>query len=182
MTHAQEHLLQTFDFNGAEVALVAWTASLWCGKIAYATGNTGEPDVEALAQAASELFSRTPPFQREAHWEACLSLNYLSEERPCGVMFGFLTDSPGQPEGYDLLEIPAGTYMKLAICDATASALGVQPWTGGIPPYEWIHEIIAPRLGYRSGSCALPIIEYYRHNPVNGQVEACDLYVPVQRA
>ena len=31
------------------------------------------------------------PNSREDNWDICMSLNYLSCERPSGVMFGFLS-------------------------------------------------------------------------------------------
>lgn len=180
MTHPHEHLMKTFDYHNLPIFLVTWDDSLWCGKLAYAPQNTGEPDVESLAASAASLFSSVPPEQREEHWEVCISLNYLTNQRPNGVMFGYLTSTPQQPDGYDILHVPCGMYMKLRICEETASALGVPAWTGGIPPYEWIGEILAPALGYQYGLDTLPIIEYYWRNPANGQMEDCYLYVPVQ--
>lgn len=55
-----------------------------------------------------------------------------------------------------------------------------KPWTGGIPPYEWIGEKIAPEFGDTYGKDILLIVEYYYHNPDTYDVEACYLYVPVQ--
>ena len=180
-THPQEKTIRTFDFHGANVELVAWERTVWCGKIGYAQNNWDEPDVEAVAQQASTVFPNNTPNGREANWEVCISLNYLSKERPNGVMFGFLVESDQQPAAYDLLKLPPATYMKVRICGETFKALGVQPWTGGIPLYEWIGERIAPQLGYEYGEDTLPVVEYYLHNPQSGQVEACYLYVPVRK-
>lgn len=47
------------------------------------------------------------------------------------------------------------------MCDETARALGHEPRVGGIPPYHWIREQIAPKFGYIYGNDTLPIIEYY---------------------
>ena len=179
--HPQEKTVKTYDFLGIPVELVKWTESIWCGKVGYAVNNTDEPDVEKIAADAKSIFPNYTPNEREENWEACLSFNYLSSERPNGVMFGFLVASEEQAACYDIIKIPESMYMKIEICDATFKALHVEPWTGGIPPYEWIGEAIAPACGYAYGDDALPIIEYYKHDSKTHAIEACYLYVPVQR-
>ena len=68
------------------------------------------------------------------------------------------------------------------MCDETARVLGHKPWEGGIPPYQWIGEQIAPNLGYTYGNGTLPIIEYYVFfKPEEGTHEYCYLYVPVKK-
>lgn len=178
--HPQEKVIKTFDYNGVDVDLISWSDTIWCGKIGYAVNPIEEPDVEEIARKASAIFPNHIPDRREKNWEVCISLNYLSRERPNGVMFGFLVETEEQPDCYDVIKISSGFYMKIQICDKTFRALDVEPWTGGIPPYEWIGEIIAPRYGYEYGDDTLPIYEYYLHNPENSSVEACYLYVPVR--
>ena len=52
---------------------------------------------------------------------------------------------------------------------------------GGIPPYQWIGEQIAPELGYSYGNDTLPIVEYYGFfKPEEGTHEYCYLYVPIK--
>lgn len=180
--HAQEKSFKTYAFNGASVELVRWEESVWCGKVGYATNNVDEPDVEKIVDEAINIFPNYTPNGREENWDVCISLNYLSKERPNGVMFGFLVESDDQPERYDIIKVPAALYMKIQICNDTFEALGVEPWTGGIPPYEWIGEYLAPKFGYTYGDDTLPIFEYYKHNLDNQDVEACYLYVPVQES
>ena len=179
-THPHETLVKTFDHNGLAVDVVRWAESIWCGKVGYAANNTDEPDVDAIARDAASLFQTHAPNQREMNWEVCMSLNYLSAKRPNGVMFGFQVETGTQPEGYDIVRVPSALYMKLPMTEKAFAALGVAPWTGGIPPYEWVGEMLAPRFGYEYGDDTLPIFEYYLHNPENFAVEACYLYVPVQ--
>lgn len=179
--HRHEEVMEHFDYYGAQVDLVQWQDTIWCGKVGYAHNSTDEPDVEQIAAAAASLFPAKAPHGREEGWEVCLSLNYLSEERPNGVMFGFRVDTDRQPEGYDILLLPCAQYMRVRLCDETFQALGVEPWTGGIPPYGWIGERIAPALGYRYGDDTLPVVEYYAFSPDGNSVEACYLYVPVQK-
>lgn len=136
--------------------------------------------MEKIAKEAEVVFPNNTPNKRENNWEVCISLNYLSNERPNGVMFGFLVETDEQPDSYDIIKLPTALYMRIQICDETFCALNVEPWTGGIPPYEWIGEYIAPKFGYKYGDDTLPIFEYYRHNTENHQIEACYLYVPVQ--
>lgn len=179
-THSQERIIKTFDCNGLNVELVSWSDTIWCGKIGYAVNNIDEPDVEKIAQEASIIFPNNIPNRRENNCDVCISLNYLSKEHPSGVMFGFLVETEEQPDCYDVIKVPSSLYMKIQICDKTFRALDVKPWTGGIPPYEWIGEILAPRYGYEYGDDTLPIFEYYLHNPKNSNIDACYLYVPVR--
>lgn len=177
--HVQETILNTYRYRGTTVDLVEWSDTLWCGKIGYADSNTEEPDVEKIMEnfmSCSDL-----PKGREENWDVCISVNYLSDERPSGVMFGFLVTSDDQPEQYDIFRVPAARFLRIRLCDETAEALGRAPWTGGIPPYHWIGEQIAPELGFTYGSDALPIIEYYGfYHPEKGSHEYCYLYVPVR--
>ena len=121
------------------------------------------------------------PNNREDNWDICISLNYLSCERPSGVMFGFLVATDVQPNSYDIYKIPTAKFLRMRMFDETARALGHEPWVGGIPPYHWIGEQITPKLGYTYGNDTLPIGEYYGFfKPEDGRHEYCYLYVPVQ--
>lgn len=179
--HPQETILETFDFKGIAVDLVEWKNTIWCGKVGYADNNADEPDVEKLMKDFMSISAA--PNGREENWDICMSLNYLTDQRPSGVMFGFLVAGDAQPEEYDICKIPAAKFLRVRMCDETAKALGHAPWTGGIPPYQWIGEQIAPELGYTYGSDALPIVEYYGfYGPVTCSHEYCYLYVPVDEA
>lgn len=182
--HPQETLIETHDYNGIPVDIVKWKETTWCGKIGYATNNIDEPDVEAIAGSMMDMVQAGSAMnQSESDWEVCLSLNYLSKERPNGVMFGSLVHTDQQPAGYDVLHIKSGIYARIQINTYTALALERKPWTGGIPPYEWIGAQIAPEIGYRYGDDTLPIFEYYGpRDPVKGAHQYCYLYVPVQKA
>ena len=177
--HPQETIIKTYDYNGIAVDLVQWDDTIWCGKIGYAENHTDEPNVEKIMKdfmSASET-----PNGRENHWDICMSVNYLSNERPSGVMFGFLVATDVQPDSYDIYKVPAAKFLRIRMCDETAKALGREPWTGGVPPYHWIGEQIAPELGYAYGSDTLPIVEYYGYfNPEAGTHAYCYLYVPVK--
>lgn len=119
------------------------------------------------------------PNNREDNWDICMSVNYLSDERPSGVMFGFLVADGVQPEQYDIYKVPAAKFLRIRMCAETAKALGREPWEGGIPPYHWIGEQIAPELGFTYGSDTLPVVEYYGYfKPDEGTHEYCYLYVP----
>lgn len=180
--HPQETIIKSYVCKGIGVELVEWTQSLWCGKIGYAADNDGEPDVEKLmGDFMSAQSLGTAVKEREEGWDVCISLNYLSGERPSGVMFGFLVGSADQPDVFDMLKLPPARYMRLKICEETSKALGREPWTGGVPPYEWITEEIAPECGLRCGEDTLPVIEYYGYyDPEKNQHRFCYLYVPVQ--
>ncbi|MBQ4629181.1 MAG: hypothetical protein IJB44_08875 [Clostridia bacterium] len=120
------------------------------------------------------------PNKREENWDVCMSLNYLSSEHPNGVFFGFRVETDKQPDCFDIIKVPSSTYMRVCICEETFKVLNVDPWMGGIPPYEWICEKIAPGFGYQYGSDTLPIFEYYGHNAEDNHIEICYLYVPVK--
>lgn len=177
--HGHERVLESFDFNGAQVQLVSWEESLWCGKILFAKDNSSEPDVEQLMNDFVALGERElSPIGQEEGWNVCMSFNYLTEERPSGVFFGFRVQDSRQPEGFDLRFLPEGRYLRVEINEATARAMDDEPWTGGGPPYQWICEGIGPKLGFTCGDSALPVVEYYRHNEA-GEISGCWLYVPV---
>lgn len=177
--HPQENIIKTYDYNGIPVDLVEWSDTIWCGKIGYADNNTDEPNVEKIME--DFMSASAQPDSREDNWDICMSVNYLSGERPSGVMFGFLVANAHQPEQYDIYKVPAARFLRIRMCDETAKALGHNPWTGGIPPYQWIGEQIAPELGYTYGSDTLPIVEYYGFfKPEKGTHEYCYLYVPVK--
>ena len=182
--HSQEKIIKTFDFNGAIVDLVEWTTTIWCGKIGYAVNNTDEPDVDPIMEGFQSLMgAEIQPVRSEDDWDVCMSVNYLSTERPNGVMFGFLVDSESQPENFDVYKAPSSQYMRIRMCDDTAKALNFEPWRGGIPPYQWIGEQIAPQFGYTYGDDNVPIFEYYgNYQPEKGMHEFCYLYVPVREA
>lgn len=180
--HKQEKVLENFQFNGAEAQLVEWTETLWCGKVKYAADFTGEPDVEKLMEEFVALGeAELSPIDPEPGWDVCLSLNYLSDQRPSGVFFGFLVENRRQPEGFDLLWLPGGHFLRLEISEKTAKALEAEPWTGGIPPFQWVSETLGPRLGFSAADNAQPVVEYYRHRE-DGSIEGCWLYVPVRRS
>lgn len=179
--HPQETFIETYNCNGVSVDLIEWTATVWCGKIGYAADCINEPDVEKIMCDFMSLSGKAVS-RRENDWDVCLSVNYLSAERPNGVMFAFLTDAGPQPEGFDLFCIPPARFLRIRLCKETAEALDRDPWQGGIPPYEWIGEQLMPQLGYRYGDDTLPVIEYYGYyNPDKNAHTFCYLYVPAER-
>ena len=181
--HPQEKIIETFDHNGVTVEIVEWTETIWCGKIGYAANNTDEPDVDKIMGDFQALnFPAVVTDRLENNWDVCLSANYLSKERPNGVMFGSLVATDRQPDGFDIFKVPAAKYARIRMCDETAKALGHEPFKGGIPPYEWIGEQIAPKICYGYGDDKLPIFEYYGYwNPEKNAHEFTYLYVPVKK-
>ena len=178
--HPQETIMETWNYKGIKVDFAEWKETIWCGKIGYAAYNKEEPDVEKILSGFFAANAAEPAADRcEEDWDVCMSLNYLSGERPRGVMFGFLAGTENQPAGYDVLKLPPAFYLRLRICGETSAALGHQPWKGGVPPYGWITEEIAPQLGF-AGTDAFPVFEYYgSYDPEKGEHKYCYLYVPV---
>lgn len=180
--HPQEKLLEVFDFNGAAVELVEWSDTLWCGRIGYAADNSGEPDVGAVMSGFRSLDTASAR-ERESDWDVCMSVNYLSDKRPNGLLVGFQVMTADQPDCFDVYKAPFARYMRLLVCDGTAAALGREPWHGGIPPFGWIGELAAPRFGYKYGCDRLPIFEYYGfYDPKKNAHRYCYLYVPVEKS
>ena len=182
--HPQEKIIETIDYKGIAVDIVEWTATIWCGKIGYAANNTDEPNVDEIMSNYQALdHSAIAASKLEPSWAVCLSANYLSSERPNGVMFGELVSIDQQPDGFDIFKVPAANYARIRMCEETAKALGHELWRGGIPPYEWIGQEIAPHIGYQYGNDTLPIFEYYGYyDPAKYIHEFCFLYVPVEKA
>lgn len=181
MEHSQETVLKTFDLGGgASAQLVHWKETLWCGKLLFAPDNASEPDVEQLMRDFVALGeTEASPLDPEPGWDVCMSFNYLTDRRPSGVFFGFLVTSHKQPEGFDMRWLPEGQYLRVEINESTAQALNTEPWTGGVPPFQWVSESLGPRLGFTVQDSDLPIVEYYRHRE-DGSIESCWLYVPVR--
>lgn len=177
MIHPQETVLERLKYRDIDVEIVQWRETIWCGRIGYAQNNTDEPDVDAIAQS----YPKAEIKNREVGWDACISLNYLSSERPNAVMFAVQTDSEEQEECFDLYRSPSGTFMRIQICKRTAAALERKMWEGGIPPYEWIYDQIAPELGYAAGDDRMPIVEYYGCYNAEWIPQCCRLYVPIQK-
>lgn len=179
--HPHETVLETFHFNGATAELVQWDAAVWCGSLEYAVNNTDEPDVEtALNRFMALPFDAVP--KAEEGWDTCISLNYLCSARPNGVMFAVLAVSDAVPEGFDVLRTTISLYMRITLDEVTAHAIGEQPWEGGIPPYHWIGEKIAPMFGYTYSEDTLPVVEYYgNYNPQTNTHQYRHLYVPVKK-
>jgi DNA-binding transcriptional MerR regulator/DNA gyrase inhibitor GyrI len=178
--HPQEQIIETFNYNGIPVEVVEWDATIWCGKIGYAENDRDEPDVGPILSGYMALPIPSINERLEPDWDVCMSVNYLSKERPNGVMFADLVGTENQPEGFDVYKLPAGQYLRLAINEDSAKALGSQLWEGGIPPYEWVGEQLAPQFGYRYGNDRLPVFEYYGYyKPEKNAHEFRYLYVPV---
>lgn len=181
ITHPHETLLETLSYNGISAELVQWQPAIWCGSIVYAENNTDEPNVEAALNRFMSL-----PFEKlkkkEDGWDICFSLNYLSANCPNGVMFGFLTDTEEPSDEWDTLKTPAALYIRIELSEKIAAALDENVWEGGIPPYEWIGEKIAPAFGYSYGSDSLPIVEYYGfYDAATNAHKYRYLYVPVEK-
>lgn len=173
--------MENYDLGGgASAQLVHWEETLWCGKIRFAEDPVNEPDVEKLMEEFVALGDAgLSPIDPEAGWDVCMSFNYLSKQRPSGVFFGFFVQSHKQPKGFDMRWLPEGHYLRVEINESTAKALESEPWTGGIPPFQWVSESLGPRLGFACEDSELPIVEYYHHQ-ADGAIDGCWLYVPVR--
>lgn len=183
--HTQEKVIETLNYNGINVDIVEWTDTIWCGKVGYAVNNTDEPNVDEIMTNYKRLSRSKANGKFNPVRDGCISVNYLSSERPNGVMFGEMVRTNEQSDGFDILYIPTAIYMRILICDETANALNKEPWHGGIPPYSWIYDLLAPHFGYKPGSDILPIIEYYGHykpgEPKIYENKLCFLYVPIEK-
>ena len=179
--HPQEHIVDTYRYNGMSVDVVGWGETLWCGKIEYAGDNAGEPDMrrvsdDFLAQDRTAIECRL-----EIAANALLHFDFQTSERPAAAMFAFLTGTENQPDGFDVKRVPPGQYMRLDLTGESAEALGVDPWDGGAPPVKWISERLAPQFGYRQ-VFDLPFVEYYGFkNGSADEVVNAFLYVPVEK-
>ena len=183
-THPQETILETYTYNGIAVDLVKWTPTTWCGTIGYALDNCGEPDVDPIMSGYQSLsFPENAITRMEDGWDTCISTNYLSPERPNGVMFAFLGDVHEKPESVAVQSFPECQFMRVSFHEDVAAAVGRPSWQGGIPPYEWIGDIIAPHFGYTYGADDMPILEYYgNYRLEKGGHEFYYMYVPVKKA
>jgi hypothetical protein len=125
----------------------------------YAINNTDEPDVDKIMGGFQAIPLGIVNGREEDNWDACI--NYLSKERPNGVMIGFLVNTEQQPNDFDIYKVLAQNFMRVRMGDETSMALGREPVRGGIPPYGWIREQIAPKYGYKYADDTMPVFEYY---------------------
>ena len=102
MQHSHEKILETFSYNGVIIDVVAWTATIWCGKIGYAENNVNEPYVDEIMTNYHRLSRSKANGKFSPVRDGCISVNYLSVERPNGVMFGEMVRTKEQPEGFDI--------------------------------------------------------------------------------
>ena len=177
-----EKIMATFDFNGISVDVVNWSETIWCGKVGYAENNTDEPNVDKIFEGFFALDTSAAAERLDKDFDGCVSINYLSKRRPNGVMIGFLVGTENQPKDFDVLKFPVAQYMRVSLDETTARALDEKPWRGGIPPYHWITEKLAPKFGYTVGDDTLPIFEYYGYyNPTTNAHKLRYLYVPIMK-
>lgn len=181
--HQQEKIISSYQYKNIDVDIVEWPEAIWCGKAGYATDTLSEPDVEKIMDAYQAIDFPTRINERiDCHWDACLSLNYLSKERPNGIMFASLVANDKQEDCFDVFRVPSARYLRIQLNEDTAKSLGHEPWHGGIPPFHWIYDEIAPAIGYTYGEDTLPIFEYYGYyNPEKYEHEFCFLYVPIKK-
>ncbi|MCL2512532.1 MAG: effector binding domain-containing protein [Oscillospiraceae bacterium] len=183
--HPQERIVDTFKYNGMSVEVVEWDETIWCGKIGYQGETTNDPNVDWVQPILDGYFAldiSTAKERIEPDWAVCINLNHLTSERPNGVMCADLVGTENQPDGFDVHKVPDGKYMRFAINDDSAKALGAQPWEGGMPPFEWVGEQLAPQFGYKYGDDRLPVFEYYGYyKPKRKAHEFRYLYVPVEK-
>ena len=110
--HKHEKMLKSFNYQGTKVDVVEWNESIWCGKVGYADDNIDEPNVEQVMNDFMAIcIPSVIPNNREEYWDVCMSINYLTEERPNGVFFGFRVETDIQPECYDIIQVPSTVYM-----------------------------------------------------------------------
>jgi len=178
--HPQERIIDTFKYNDMPVEVVEWDETIWCGRIGYAENNTDAPDVGSISDKSSVQDHTKINERIETTGNTLLHFDFQTSERPAAAMFAFLVSTENQPDGFDVKIVPAGQYMRLALVEESAKALGVEPWYGGPPPIEWISERLAPQFGYKQ-VFDLPFIEYYGY--LNGTTDVANafLYVPVEK-
>ena len=117
--HPQEQIIDTFKYNGIPVEVVEWRDTIWCGKIGYAENNTDEPNVDNILSGFMALDIPAMNERIEPDWDVCMSVNYLSRERPNGVMFSDLVGTEYQPDGFDVYKLPpASIYVSKSMMKA----------------------------------------------------------------
>ena len=178
--HPQERVIDTLKYNDMPIEVIEWDDTIWCGKIGYAANNIDVPDIGSISDGFLAQDHNIINERLETAANTLLHFDFHSLERPSAAMFAFLVDTDNQPDGFDVRRVPAGKYMRIALVQDSAKALGVEPWNGGPPPEEWISERLAPQFGYKQ-VFDLPVIEHYGYlNDSTGDANAF-LYVPVEK-
>lgn len=81
--------------------------------------------------------------------------------------------SVAQPDSHDIYKIPTAKFLRIRMSDETARVLGHEPWQGGIPPYQWIGEQIAPILMAMTHLQSLNIMVFSNQKMVLTSIVTC---------
>ncbi|MCL2774275.1 MAG: hypothetical protein FWD71_13120 [Oscillospiraceae bacterium] len=116
-----EKLIDTVVIDGVEFTVVEKAKTLYAGSFDVAHDpadirNT-EPDTDAIYRQYEKdkhkiIGSITPDCR------ICFSVDYTSDERPCGIFFGQETNSPNQPEGIHVIEAEPSILIRVKATDA----------------------------------------------------------------
>ena len=173
MDRKNEKLVSALDYKGVVFELVECPDVIWVGCVDYAGNNSDESDIDATYKRYSEKLADVAKQELiNPDNSAALSINYGSEDKPCGIMFAQETHSREQDERYDIFFQPGSLWLR--VCDSKTAAALLGKEDPGLYEYFGLLSEVAEANGYRQNPDINIEIEY-RCNKTNSAYA----YVPV---
>ena len=119
-----EKLVATLKYKGVDFELFERPEVLWVGSVDYANNNKDESDINATLNRHGKLKGDVPKKDliNPDCW-AALSINYTTDKKPCGVMFGHETYSDNQDKRYEMYTQAGGLWLRVACTKEASLAL-----------------------------------------------------------
>jgi hypothetical protein len=162
LIHPLEKLIEVITYQGVEFEVVERPDVLWVGRVKYASNNTNEPNMDGVLKRYQRLCKKAP-YQRKVNpdYSACLSINFSTCEKPCGLMYACEFYPGQQHKGFDLFTQPGGLWLRVRN-DEKAAALcgydGAEPFN----PWNYTHMYFAGKQAPLP-SAASGITHIYRY-------------------
>jgi len=175
LIHPLEKFIQTISCKGMDFDVVERPDVLWVGSLDYAKGNTGESDIDATYKRMLSLKGIPRNDVLDTDYAAAISINYLSDDKPCGLMFGKETYTDKQDERFELFKQPGGLWLRLAITEE-ADNIFFGKKNDGSHLYFHILSEAAEENGYKQNP-NVDVAVNYDYHPVGDRDETCPNYV-----
>ena len=175
LNHPLEKFIQTISYKRVEFDVVERPDVLWVGSLDYAKGNTGESDIDATFQRMLSLKGIPRNDVLDTDYGAALSINYRSNDKPCGLMFGKETYSDKQDERFELFTQPGGLWLRLTINEENDIALLGQKNDGSHLYFHFLNTA-AEENGYKQNP-DVDVAVNYDYHPAGDRDDTCPNYV-----
>ncbi|MCL2195641.1 MAG: hypothetical protein FWB76_06795 [Oscillospiraceae bacterium] len=190
LAHPLETLVKTLSYKGVDFELVERPDVIWVGCVKYANNNTDEPNMDGVMERYQKLCKEAPYREKvNPDYSACLSINFSTSEKPCGMMYACEFYPDQQHKGFDLLTQPGGLWLRVRN-DEKAAALCSYDGTTPFNPWEYTHAYFAGEQsplasaakehGYTQNPDVHMQIEYHCHAEYGTPPHTNYAYIPIK--